>query len=393
MSEGHAKFSPSSAHRWMRCPGSIQAEEGIQDSSSSYAEEGTAAHELAALCLTQGTDAAGYLGRLMQNGVEVTDDMAEHVQTYVDLVRGLAEGHELLVEQRVDFSAYIGLPKQTGTADAVILSACGTWIHIIDLKFGRGVQVDAESNEQLCLYALGAYDQFSALSDYKRVRMTIHQPRLSHVSEAEMLTDDLLEFGHQAQLAATEALADDAPRHPGPKQCKWCKVKATCPELAVSVFDIVAPGFEPTTATAEDFADLTLTPVAMLSAEQIGLLIPHLELVEDWCKAVAAQALAMELRGEDVPGYKAVPGRRGARAWRDAAVAEETLKSMRLKKEEMYDFKLISPTSAEKLLKDSPRRWQKLQELITQPEGKPTLAPDTDKRPAISTVDDFADLT
>jgi hypothetical protein len=129
----------------------------------------------------------------------------------------------------------------------------------------------------------------------------------------------------------------------------------------------------------------------------LSIKMAAVDLIEDWCKAVRAETERRLLAGESVPGWKLVQGKRGARAWSSPTDAEATLKSMRLKQDEMYEFKLISPTSAEKLLaKDSPRRWSKLLDLIIQPEGKPHVAPESDKRPALvvtPTADDFAVVT
>lgn len=383
----------------------------MPNESSEFAREGTCAHTVAALCLTEKTQAAAYIGRIFEvegQQIEVTEDMAGHVQCYVDVVLQYAEGHELMVEQRVPIGHITGEQGAEGTSDAIVITADGDEIIVIDLKFGRGVQVSAEENEQGQLYALGALE-FVALLGYepKRVRVVIHQPRVSVApSEWDCPTADLLRFADYAKERATTCHTamtyqgnwgelHDKYLTPAEKQCRFCKAKATCPALVQHVL----------TTVADDFVDIS-KPILPQIAHRIdaafdnatlGNLLDSVDLIEDWCKAIRAKVEAELFAGRDVPGYKLIEGRRGARGWGSEAEAEAAMKSMRLKQDEMYTFKLISPTAAEKLLaKDNPRRWSKLQALVTQNDGKPSVAPASDKRPALNitpTVDDFADIT
>jgi len=392
----HAIFSPSSAHRWMRCAGGVALESGQPDSSSEFADEGTAAHELAALALANGTDAASYIGRIITAGERdftVDAEMAGHVQMYVDYVRGLA-GEVKLIEQALPLEHITGEIDAFGTADAVIVD--GDVLTVVDLKYGQGVLIDANDNPQLQMYAIAAMREFDYLGPFRSVRVAIVQPRRDHVSECTYFPEELENFRQRAAAAAERSVL--ASRYfdrygemhatyltPGDSQCRFCRAKATCPALAAHVLATVA----------DDFVDVS-QPIApqlepalarTYNSATLGNLMSATDLIEAWCKAVRAKVEAELLAGNSVPGFKLVQGRRGARKWADLTAAEQALKAMRLKVEEMYDLSLISPTTAEKLHKAGtigPRQWPKLQTLVVQPEGRPSVAPESDKRPALA---------
>lgn len=179
--------------------------------------------------------------------------------------------------------------------------------------------------------------------------------------------------------------------NPGEKQCRFCKAKATCPALRAEVADIVHEA-----ATLDDFADLVPVTVDKETGDNyLSAAMAKVDLVEQWCKGVRAEVERRLLAGRTVDGYKLVEGKRGNRAWGDKEAVEKLLKGFRLRQDEMYDFSLISPTKAEKLFKENPKRWEKVREHITQSPGKPSVAPATDKRPAMAVTpvaDDFGDL-
>lgn len=423
----HARLSPSGADKWMQCPGSLVMEAGIPDTSSDFADEGTAAHELAGWCLTEGTPARGYLGRIIEvpnrqgtkiSKWEVTEEMADYVQTYVDAIQAKAEHGDLYVETRVDFSRFVGVPESFGTSDAIIVMAKQKELNVDDLKYGRGVKVYAsfidksgpepivKGNRQLMTYALGAYDEMSMVADIETIRITIHQPRLQHVSEYVCTVAELLAFGEELRVAADcVAHATDTVRmeghsdnfyesylNPGEKQCQWCKAKATCPALRNMIANEVFGDFD----IIEDDVPPPVKDVSV-DDDAIAKCFALLDLINGWTKAIASEMHTRMMAGRQMPGYKLVEGKKGSRAWADESEAEKLLKSFRLKLEEMYSMKVISPTQTEKLLKGkNPKRWNKMLKLITQSDGQPHIAPENDRRPALviqPITDDFADET
>lgn len=411
----HATLAPSAAHRWMRCAGSVALEAMCADESSDFADEGTAAHYLASQALASGYDLEAYQGQCFRIGDkdwEFTPEMVGHVRTYINLVRSIPG--ELRVEQALNLEAVTGEAGAKGTVDAVILTEDGELV-IADLKYGRGVKVDAEHNEQLAIYARAAVEEFGFLDDFQRVRMVIVQPRLNHTGEWSLpiakdvgdgpsLEAFVEEVKHEADRcrSAQTYFAKHNELHekdltPGEKQCRFCKAKAICPALRDHVLQTVAGDFVDVTQPIAP--QIAPDPHRSMDNTMLGRLMASVDLVEVWCKAIRAATERELLAGRPVPGFKLVEGRRGARAWTDAEEAEAALKAMRLKTEQIYDFKLISPTTAGKLHKSGtigPRQWPRLQGLITQADGKPSVAPDSDKRPGLTVsapIEDFDDLT
>lgn len=425
----HALLSPSSAEKWLNCPGALAMEQGLPDTGSEYADEGTAAHFLAEQCLNAECDPATYYERVIAlwthptsetegcgftdcldpsfefgNVFKVDGDMVRHVRTYVQAVQEYASNGELMVEQSLPISHVTGEDDACGTGDAIIIA--GDEITVIDLKYGQGVQIDAEDNSQLKIYALGAVERFAMLGDFKTARLAIIQPRLNHVSEWAISIEDLLKWGEHVKARATHALnvlANEKPGayvhhlRPSESACRWCKAKAICPKLAETVQVAIGAEFtDLTTADKPEQETIIGGLVKPLETVGIGTALDAVPLVEMWCKAIRAKAESELLAGNPVAGYKLVQGKRGNRAWSDAEEAEKVLKSMRMKQDEMYTFNLISPTTAEKLLKDTPKRWSRISDLIVQNEGKPSVAPISDKRPALEikpVKDDFSVIT
>jgi Protein of unknown function (DUF2800) len=428
----HAFLSPSGAPAWTRCEAKVHLERGMPDKSGKDAAEGTAAHFLRAHCLTTGQDTAHHIGLTIvlwshaesnSTGVDflediegchvdvlgqfmVTDEMADAVQRSIDVIRTIMDGHpdaELHVEVPLDISPITGEEGAKGTSDTVILLHTAKTLIVDDYKHGRGVAVPSEDNEQLVIYAGAALAEFDLVGDWQHITMRISQPRINNDSEWTISREELLarldvisatakriREGDELTLAAT----------PGEKQCRFCKAKATCKALRDEVASTLNPNHSVATPDEFDAALSSAAPADSLDEpEWLAACMDKVDLVESWCKAIRAETERRLLAGADVPGYKLVEGRRGSRKWSDEKAAEEALKAMRVKHDQMYDYSVISPTSAEKLAKAEvigPRQWPKLQALITQSDGKPSVAPASDKRPAITvtpTADEFDDMT
>lgn len=393
----HSLLSPSGAHRWMRCPGSLLLEKGAPDRSTRYADEGSAAHKIATDCLLSDGKLTpeDFLGCMLDMGAHqilVDHEMVESVEQFIAVVQQYAEGGgQILVDKRVDFSSYIGVEGQTGTADVIILFP--ERVIVIDLKYGKGVKVYAANNEQCRLYALGALHDYGFVCDPVDIAMVIHQPRLEHVDEDCMLVSDLEAWAaNEAKPAAAEALAivdragditekgygvalQDVRLEPGEKQCKFCNAKANCPALRAEMNVTVGH-----VASAADFADL-----AEVDSEDLYLQMLKVPLIESFCKAIRAETERRLFQGDRNPYFKLVEGRLGNRAWTSEEEAEAAMKAAKVKPDEIYTKKVVSPTQAEKNLKKTkPKVWAALQPLIVRAPGKPSVALATDKRPALA---------
>ena len=418
----HALLGASSGHCWGTCVAAPRAQKGLVDRGSRDADEGSAVHELGAWSLQTGKHPSEYPETHIQIGDtawRITKEMVDNVVKYVDRVRTKAEGGTLLVEQRVTYGPVIFGPEPMtfptvaddgsdttitvrpedvgfGTSDAIYLHP--EVIGVEDYKNGANPNniVEADNNEQLLLYLIGALYEYGMLGDFKRGAMGITQPRLKHYPDAEIDIVDLEAFAAKIGAAGKRALElyyrreepEMSDYTPG-SACKWCKRKATCPALYQEV----------ETETRDLFAALVENGASAMAAavpeDRLAQAMEKVGLLEDFTKAIRAETERRLLAGHPVPGFKLVEGRKGARKWTSDEEAEAVLKSMRLKTDEMYDYSVKSPTSIEKVLKDNPRRWTKLQELISRSDGKPSVAPESDKRPALaitSVTDSFAAL-
>jgi hypothetical protein len=367
----HAKLSASGAHRWLNCLGSVEAEKGFKGSSSAAAQEGTAAHELAEIVLLNGGNCHAHIGKplIETDTYTVTEEMADYVQQYVDYVT--ATPGEQFYEERVEFSEWV--PEGFGTSD--VISIDNETLHVIDLKYGKGLRVDADENPQGMLYALGAYSEYGMIYSFKTVKIHIVQPRLDHISEWEISIPDLLKWGAWVSEQAQIIEEGGAPRSPGEKQCQWCNAKAVCPSLKSHTEKIILSGFD----------ELDSPNADTLTDEQLKQALESKKLIVSWLDAVESLVNERLQKGEAFPGFKLVAGR-SLRKWGDETLAANLLDEML--GEKAYERKLLTPAKAEKALGKT--KAKVIQELIVKPEGKPTLALESDKRKSISiSVDDF----
>ena len=386
MPELHAKLSSSASKRWLGCPGSVKLSEHYPNGSSIYADEGTIAHGMAEGMISKDdklvqkyeVEAARFYGEHPElNGTFL--EMKMILQPYVDYVfeEYAAQVHEdgaaqLMTEERVDLTEYI--PGGFGTSDVVILRQGR--LHIIDLKYGKGVSVSAEDNPQLKLYALGTLARFDMLYDIDDVVMTIYQPRLDNVSTDTIKAKDLYAWGEEViKPGAQLALSEDAPVHAG-DWCQFCPARYDCKERARDAMEL-----------QKYLGQMVLSP------EEIAEILGKIDRLTKFAEDIKDSALTKALDGEEIPGWKVVEGR----SIRKYVGSEEEIvrqcEGAGYDQALLYERKLLTITNMEKLM-GKKQFAEVLGAYVEKPEGKPTLAPESDKRPAItnnSAAEDFAD--
>ena len=389
----HAQLSPSKAHRWTVCPGSIREEAKYPDTSGAAAVDGTHSHTLLEKALTENRDPLEYVGQTLKDheGEFMVDkDRAIRVAiAYSHVQHRTKELDALMVvaESRVNPANLLGRDDCSGTVDVQIHA--GTHVDIIDYKDGMGI-VSVQDNEQLELYALGV------LADnphVQSVRMTIIQPKLAQrgmkaITSYDMLAVDLLDRVDRYKAAAAATDNPDAPLVPGESQCKFCKAKGSCSALASNVMESL--GMFKSIGIAQQTADKNPNE---LSDDQIREIIESAPLVRQLLEAVEAEALRRFESGSGVAGLKAVYGR-GTRTWAlpEDEMAEKLIK-MGIPKTAIYETKLVTPAKAEKLTWEkrdgekkqlSERQLKTLEtEYIKKSQGKLTVVPESDHRPAV----------
>ena len=389
----HAQLSPSKAHRWTVCPGSIREESKYPDTSGAAAVDGTHSHTLLEKALIENRDPLEYVGQTLtdhEGEFTVDKDRATRVALAYSHVQHRAKELDALMvvaESRVDPAALLGRDDCSGTVDVQIHA--GTHVDIIDYKDGAGI-VSAKDNQQLELYALGVLADNPHIQS---VRMTIIQPKLAQrgmkaITSYDMLAIDLLARVEQYKAAAAATDNPDAPLVPGESQCKFCKAKGSCSALASNVMEALSM-FQ-SIDIAQQAADKNPNE---LSDQQIREIVESAPLVRQLLEAVEAEALRRFEAGVTIPGLKAVYGR-GTRSWSlpEEEMADKLVK-MGIPKTAIFETKLITPAKAEKLTWEkrdgekkqlSDRQLKTLEtEYIRKSQGKLTIVPESDHRQAV----------
>jgi hypothetical protein len=387
----HARLGASSAHRWMVCHAAPRLEAQMPDETSPYAIEGTAAHNLAEICLCSEEQPREYVGTYMPTNlgvdsgdcetVEVTQEMADAVQVYVDFVRREMEAvdSEAHFELPVSLEALDPPEPMFGTADAVIWQPAVRTLIVADLKYGQGVIVEPENNPQLMYYALGAVLKLRVRPE--QILVAVVQPRAEHEDgpiRTHMLSwDDLLGFKELLMKAAWFACRED--NEPGPvgKWCRFCKAKAICPAQRSNALVVAQQEFD------ADLPTSGLPAPQSLDMDQITEVLEKAPYAEEWFNSVREYARRLLEQGQDVPGYNLV-AKRAIRRWANELEAEKYLRSRKVKVADIFSRKIVSPAQAEKLT-DLPDDM-----IVAQSSGY-NLAPASNPRPAITPGSSAAD--
>lgn len=371
------QIRPSSAGKWVNCPGSAKMEEGLPDGDTSCADEGTVAHWIAAKILKGETlpeigtqwevENKEVVPVLVDSGlptVTFTQEMLDYVRKYTDRISVAQVGESHTEEHVKIFDNLEGTPDNFYFHDEVLF--------VSDLKYGYQ-QIDAKDNYQLLLYAYGIIQKYKESYWIDGVVLAIYQPRLDRIDSYTYTREEFDVKITELQMAASTTQSVNALEllHPGEHCAKYyCKARATCPALNKFVL-----------SDLPDMEDVD---------DDIGSKLSKIPIIRSWCDAVEQEAYRLAVReGKPVSGYKVVQSRSGNRKWRSDQEAEQIMRSMRLRREQMYNYKIISPTEAEKMFKQGTlgtRRWDRLREAITRSESKLLLVPESDKREAVDVI-------
>lgn len=381
----HALFGPSSAHRWLECPGSVLLEKGMPDTASESAAEGTLAHELAEMKVVNYFYPKEISKRKLNAAIKKMkenelwdDEMLGHTDAYIDYIRdtslGLPSQPRMDAERRWDFGHYMppGYEGEGyGTADCTMVQ--GSRLFVIDFKYGKSPagRVSAERNPQMMLYALGAYEALKMLYPIKEARLAIVQPRLPNgISEWSCSIDELQEFGEHVREQAALAVSGNAGYSPGEDTCRFCRARSRC------------------AARAEHNVKLAFSPELgkkppLISNGQMGEYLRLGAGVAKWLSELKDCALAECLAGNEVPGWKAVEGR-SAREWTDMDAAFAILEKSGVAPEEMlWERKPLTLAQVEKMI--GKKDFQDtVGSYVAVRRGKPALVQEADSREAIT---------
>lgn len=374
----HAFLSASASHRWLACPPSAKLCAEVPDEESPYARQGTDAHELCQYLVEK------ELGRDVTNptqNLEFYDaEMQESAEGYCSFVmEQIAKSKEhcpdplVCVEQKLDYSKWV--QDGFGTGDCVIVA--DDTLHIIDMKYGVGVLVsasgeDGTGNSQLKCYALGALDTFGDLYDIRRIKLSIYQPRRENTDTFEMSVEELLKWADEVLSPRAKLAYEGNGEFSAGEHCRFCRIKATCRKRA---------------AYSLELAKYEFAEAPSLTSEEIAAILPQIDTLVSWADDIKAYALERALSGTSYPGFKLVE-ERSVRKYTDEAAVIDVVAAEGF---DPFEKKLLGITAMQKLLGKT-KFDELLSGLIEKPKGKPTLVPESDKRPAVSTATlDFKD--
>ena len=367
MPDKHAVLSASSSERWIHCPPSARLCETYSDSGSDYAAEGTDAHTLCEYRLKSA------LGVPAENPTEslswYNEEMAECAEAYASYVLELVEAAKqlgstptVLIEQQVDFSRWVN--EGFGTADCIVIA--NHTLNIVDYKHGKGVEVSAEHNSQMMLYALGALEIIDFIYDIEEVQMTIFQPRKSNVSIFRITKDELLEWANGELTEKAKLAFEGKGEFSCGEWCRFCKAKAECRERANVNLEMARYEFQ---------------APALLADEEIASILDKVDTLTAWASDIKEYALQQAVSGKNWTGWKLVEGRSNRKYTNEAIVADAVERAGF----DPYERKVLGITAMQKMLGKS-RFEELLAPYIEKPQGKPTLVPESDKRPAMNTA-------
>ena len=363
----HAVLSASSSERWLNCPPSARLCEGYEDKGSDYAAEGTDAHTLCEYRLKQalGIPAEDPIENLSWYNEEMEECAAGYAAYVVELLetaKQTCSDPVVMIEQRVDFSRWV--QEGFGTADCILI-ADGV-LNIVDYKHGKGVEVSAEGNTQLSLYSLGALEIFDGIYDIDRVCVHIFQPRKSNVVSSMMDKADLYQWADTELTEKAQLAYEGQGSFSCGEWCRFCKAKAKCRERAEANLALARYEFQ--------------SP-ALLDDEEIADILGKVDALTAWASDVKEYALQQAISGKEWTGWKLVEGRSNRKYTSEAAVAT-TVEGAGFNP---YERKVLGVTAMQKMLGKT--RFEKLlAPYIEKPHGKPTLVPESDKRPAMNTA-------
>lgn len=370
----HALLSASSSSRWLSCPPSARLCEQYDDTSSSYAAEGTDAHTLCEYKLQTalGITAKDPTADLTYYNKEM-DDCATGYATFileiVEAAKQRCSDPAVLIEQRLDFSKYV--EDGFGTGDCIVIA--DGLLHIVDYKHGQGLLVEAENNSQMFLYALGALELFDGIYDIETVSMTIYQPRRENVSTYTVSKEALYKWATDILKPTAElAFAGEGEFSCG-EWCRFCKAKHECRGRADYNMELARYEFK-------------LPP--LLEDDEVEDILKKIDGLIAWATDIKDYAFQAALRGKTWNDFKLVEGRSNRKYADETAVASAVSDAGF----DPYEHKVLGITAMTSLL--GKKRFEEiLGSYIEKPQGKPTLVPKSDKRPAIQTAgDDFNEI-